>query len=119
MTSPDQAMTSLAGKLNGISGAIQRMGIDATALQVTAGAFQIVGGSGQAIRALIAVKTAYCAWKAAEGTAHLAKYTIGAAAVAAAATAGGVAMGILIEQTINATADGAGVRAIAGGRSNA
>ena len=111
-------MNSLAGNLNKVSRVLERMGLDMTALQITAGAFQLVGGSAQVIRGLILAKEAYCAMRAAEGTAHLAKYTFGAAAVAAAAVAGGVAMGVMIEQTINATGDGAGIRAIAGGRSN-
>ena len=111
--------TSLAGKINKVSGALEKLGIDATALQITSGAFQIVGGSGNIIRGMIAAKSAYNAMRAAEGAAHLAKYTVGAVAVAAAATAGGVAMGILIDRTINATGDGAGIRAISGGRSNA
>ena len=116
-TTPDRQLTSLAGRLNKISGALERMGVDATALQISAGAFQLIGGSGQIIRGLIAAKEAYCAIRAAEGAANLAKYTVGAAAVAAAAVAGGVAMGVLIEHTINSTDDGAGIRAIAGGRS--
>ena len=119
MSDIDRQLSSLAGKINGVSGALQRLGIDATSLSITAGAFQLVGGSGQIIRGIIAAKTAYCAWRAAEGAAHLAKYTVGAAAVAAAAVAGGTAMGVMIDRTINATGDGAGIRAIAGGRSNA
>ena len=119
MTDADRQLSSLAGRINGISGSLQRLGIDATALQITAGAFQLVGGSGQIIRGIIAAKSAYNAMRLAEGTAQLAKYTLGAAAVAAAATAGGVAMGVLIDRTINATGDGAGIRAISGGRSNA
>lgn len=90
-------------------------------LQTAAAAFQLMAGTGQVIKGLIAAKQAYNVIRAAEGAAHLAKYTVGAAAVAAAAAAGGAAMGVMIDRAVqmNVTADGAGMRALAGGRSNA
>jgi len=114
-------LNRLAGGIRGISASMQKLGVDISFLQTTAAAFQLVGGTGQVIKGLIAAKQAYNVVRAAEGAAHLAKYTVGAAAVAAAAAAGGAAMGIAIDRAVqmNVTADGAGMRALAGGRSNA
>ena len=107
-------LTSLAGQLNSVSSSLSTLGINMSALQRTAAAFQLIGGTGQVIKGLIAAKEAYNTMKAAEGAAHLAKYGPWALGVAAAATAGGIFMGELIERTIN-TDDGAGMRALAGG----
>jgi len=116
-----EELNRLAGGIRGISASMQKLGVDISFLQTTAAAFQLVGGTGQVIKGLIAAKQAYNVVRAAEGAAHLAKYTVGAAAVAAAAAAGGAAMGIAIDRAVqmNVTADGAGMRALAGGRSNA
>ena len=113
----NQLMT-LAGSINRMSSSLSNLGIDMAALQTTAAAFQMIGGTGQVIKGLIAAKQALIAFKAAYGTAHLAKYTVGAAAVAALAVAGGVAMGMMIEQAINTSDDGQGMRALAGGHTN-
>jgi len=116
-----EELNRLAGGIRGISASMQKLGVDISFLQTTAAAFQLVGGTGQVIKGLIAAKQAYNVVRAAEGAAHLAKYTVGAAAVAAAAAAGGAVMGIAIDRAVqmNVTADGAGMRALAGGRSNA
>ena len=111
-------LTSLARSVNRISTSLSQLGVDIGALQTTAAAFEFVGGTSQIIRGIIAAKTALTAIKAAEGAAHLAKYTIGAAAVAALAIAGGVAMGMMIEKAISTTDDGPGMRALAGGYAN-
>ena len=108
-------LTSLGRSINQISGSLSQLGIDMGALQVTSAAFQMVGGSAQILKGLIATYNAYNAFKAAYGAAHLAKYGLGALAVAALATAGGVAMGVMIERAINTTDDGQGMRALAGG----
>lgn len=115
-----QELNSLAGGIRGISTSMQKLGVDTAFLETTAAAFQLVGGSGQVIKGLIAAKQAYNVMRAAEGVAQLAKYTVGAAAVAALAAAGGAAIGIMIDQAVQSsvTADGAGLRALAGGRSN-
>ena len=111
-------LTSLAGSISRISGSLSQLGIDIGALQTTAAAFQMVGGTSQIIKGIIAAKEAVIAFKAAYGTAHLAKYTVGAAVVAALAIAGGAAMGMMIEQAISTTDDGRGMRALAGGYTN-
>ena len=127
-------LTSLAGSINRISSSLSQLGVDLEALQITGAAFQMVGGTSQIIKGIIATKEAIIAFKAAWGAANLAKYTVGAAAVAALAVAGGVAMGIMIEnatgvsdngrgvstieQIYNTTDDGQGMRSIAGGHRN-
>jgi hypothetical protein len=111
-------LTSLAGSINKMSSSLQQLGVDIGALQVTAGAFQLIGGTGQVIKGLIAAKEAYNAIRLAEGTAHLAKYTVGAGAVAALAVAGGAAMGMMIERAINTDDSGQGMRSLAGGYTN-
>ena len=111
-------LTSLARGINTVSNSLSRLGVDMRALEITGAAFQLMGGTSQIIKGLIAAKEAYNAMRLAEGTAHLAKYTVGAGAVAAMAVAGGVAMGMMIERAINASDDGAGMRALAGGYAN-
>ena len=111
-------LTSLGRSIGQISASLQSLGVDMEALQITAAAFQLIGGTGQIIKGLIVAKEAYNAIRLAEGTAQLAKYTVGAAAVAAAAIAGGVAMGIMIEQAINTDDSGQGMRNLAGGYKN-
>ena len=76
-----------------------------------------MGGTGEIIKGLIAAKQAYNVVRATEGVAQLAKYTVGAVAVAALAVAGGVAMEIAIDQAVDmhVPADDAGLRLIAGG----
>ena len=111
-------LTSLAGSINKMSTSLSRLGIDIGALQATGAAFQLIGGSAQIIKGIIAAKQAYNAMRLAEGAAQLAKYTIGAGAVAALAVAGGVAMGVMIERAINTDDSGAGMRALAGGWTN-
>ena len=101
-----------------MSSSLQKLGVDMGALQVTAGAFQLIGGTGQVIKGIIAAKQALIAIRLAEGTAHIAKYTVGAGAVAALAVAGGVAMGVMIEQAINTDDSGQGMRSLAGGYIN-
>jgi hypothetical protein len=108
-------LTSLGRSIGQISNSLRSLGVDMGALQATSAAFQMVGGSAQILKGLIATYNAYNAFKAAEGTAHLAKYGLGALGVAALATAGGVAMGVMIERAINTTDDGQGMRALAGG----
>ena len=110
--------TSLARSLNTVSNSLSKLGVDMQSLTMISAAFELVGGSSQIIKGIIAAKTALAAFKAAEGTAQLAKYTIGAAAVAALAVAGGVAMGVMIERAINTTDDGQGLRSLAGGYAN-
>ena len=111
-------LTSLAGSINRMSSSLSQLGIDIGALQATGAAFQLIGGSAQIIKGIITAKQAYNAMRLAEGTAHLAKYALAAPAVAALAVAGGVAMGMMIEQAISTTDDGAGMRALAGGWTN-
>lgn len=111
-------LTSLAGSINKMSTSLAQLGIDMTALQVTAGAFQLIGGSAKIIQGLIAAKTAYNNIRMAEGVAHLAKYGPYAAVIAPLAIAGGAAIGMAIEQAISTTDDGAGMRALAGGWTN-
>lgn len=111
-------LTSLAGSINKMSSSLSNLGIDVRALQVTGAAFQAIGGTGQIIKGIIAAKQAYNAIRLVEGTAHLAKYTIGAGAVAALAVAGGVAMGVMIENAINTDDSGQGMRNLAGGYTN-
>ena len=111
-------LTSLAGSINKMSSSLQKLGVDVEALTITAGAFQLIGGTGQVIKGLIAAKEAYNAIRLAEGTAHLAKYTVAAGAVAALAVAGGVAMGMMIERAINTDDTGTGMRGLAGGYTN-
>ena len=115
-----QELNRLAGGVHKIATSMQRLGVDIAAIETTAAAFQLIGGTGQVIKGLIAAKQAYNAVRAAEGMAHLAKYTVGAAVVAAMAAAGGAAIGMAIDRAaqMNVTADGAGMRALAGGRYN-
>ena len=108
-------LTSLAKSVNQISQSLRGLGVDLGAMETTAAAFQMVGGSAQILKGLIATYNAYNAFKAAYGAAHLAKYGPWALGVAALATAGGVAMGVAIERAINTTDDGQGMRALAGG----
>lgn len=111
-------LTSLAGSINKVSNSMSKLGIDIGSLQVAGAAFQLIGGTSQIIKGIITVKETIIAFKSAYGAAQLAKYTVGAAAVAAMAVAGGVAMGVMIEQAINTTDDGHGMRSLAGGYSN-
>ena len=111
-------LTSLARSVNRISTSLSQLGVDIGALQTTAAAFELVGGTAQIIRGIIAAKEAVIAFKAAYGTAQLSKYTVGAAAVAAMAVAGGIAMGEMIERAISTTDNGQGMRALAGGHTN-
>ena len=111
-------LTSLAGSINRVSSSLSQLGVDIEALEITGAAFEMVGGSAQIIRGIIAAKEAIIAFKLAEGTAHLAKYTVAAGAVAAMAVAGGVAMGIMIENAINTDDSGQGMRNLAGGYTN-
>jgi len=111
-------LSSLAGQLNRVNSALSTLGVDLRSLETTAAAFQLIGGTSQIIKGIIAAKTALTAIKAAEGAAHLAKYTIGAGAVAALATAGGVAMGMMIEKAISTQDDGQGIRGLIGGYTN-
>ena len=108
-------LTSLAGNINKVSSSLSQLGIDIGALQTAGAAFQMIGGSAQIIKGIIAAKQAYNAIRLAEGTAQLAKYALGAPIVAGLAAAGGAAIGMMIEQAINTTDDGAGMRALAGG----
>ena len=109
-------LTSFAGRIRGIAGSMRQLGIETQYLETVSASFQLIGGSGQVLKGIIAAKEAYNAARAAEGVAQLAKYTVGAAAVAALATAGGIAMGVMIEQARKD--DGAGLRALAGGYAN-
>ena len=109
-------LRSFAGSINRISTAMQKLGIETQYLETVSASFQLIGGSGQVIKGLIAAKEAYNAARMAEGMAQLAKYTFGAAAVATLAVAGGAAMGMLIEKAVSD--DGAGMRALAGGYAN-
>ena len=127
-------LTSLAGSINRVSSSLSQLGVDIEALEIMGAAFQLVGGSSQIIKGIIAAKEAIIAFKAAEGTAQLAKYTVGVAAVAALALAGGIAMGVMIEnatgglddggrgesiiRSIRTTDDGTGMRNLAGGHTN-
>ncbi len=118
MASAAESFNSLAGQLNTVTSSLKTLGIDMTALQTTAAAFQLIGGSGQVIAGIIAAKESYNAVKAAEGTAHLAKYGPYALAVGAVAVAGGYAMGQLIERAVNVPDNGAGMRGLLGGTAN-
>jgi len=106
-------LTSFAGRIRGIAGSMRQLGIETQYLETVSASFQLIGGSGQIIKGLIAAKEAYNAARMAEGMAQLAKYTFGAAAVATLAAAGGAAMGIMIERAVSN--NGAGMRALAGG----
>lgn len=108
----------LAGKLNSINGALQRLGIDMEALQITAASFQLIGGTGQIIKGLIAAKEAYNSLRLAEGVANLVKYGPLALAVAGGATAGALVMSELIDRYVTVDDSDAGMRMIAGGISN-
>ena len=108
----------LAGKLNKVNGALGRLGIDMGALQTTVAAFQLIGGSGQVIKGIIAAKNAYNTMKLAEGTAHLAKYGPAALLVAGTATAGALVMSEIIDRYVTVDDSDAGMRAIAGGTVN-
>ena len=111
-------LTSLAGSINRMSSSLSQLGVDIGALEVAGAAFQAIGGTSQIIKGIIAAKEAYNAIKLAYGTAHLAKYGLWAGAVAALAIAGGAAVGMMIEQAISTTDDGAGMRSLAGGYVN-
>ena len=108
-------LRTLASSIDRMSSSLSQLGVDIGALETASAAFQMIGGTSQVIKGLIAAKEALIAIKAAEGAAHLAKYTVGAGAVAALALAGGAAMGIMIEHAINTSDDGQGMRALAGG----
>lgn len=110
-------LTSLAGQLNSISGGMRQIGVDIGPLQMAAGALQLVGGMGEAVKGLIAAKQAYNTMRAAEGAAQLAKWGPYAIAVGAAATAGGVLMGQMIERAVSVPDTDAGMRMMAGGQS--
>lgn len=107
-----------AGDINRISSSLERLGIDATALKVTSAAFQAIGGTGQVIRGIISAKEAYNAYRLAEGTANVAKWGPFAVGVGAAAVAGGILMGEMIERHIRTADDGQGMRGLAGGYTN-
>ena len=107
-------LTSLAGKMNKVNTALSKLGVDMAALQTTAAAFQMVGGTAQVVRGLISAHEAYNAMKEAEAVAQLAKWGPYAVAVAGIAAAGAYAMGEMIERTVRITDDGAGIRAIGG-----
>lgn len=107
-------LTSLAGKLNQTSNALSKLGIDMAFLQQTSAAFSMMGGSAQVVRGIISAREAYNTAKAAYGAAQLAKWGPYAVAVGAAAAAGAYMMGEMIERTVRATDDGAGIRAIGG-----
>ena len=108
-------LNSLAGKISQTSNALRTLGIDIDALQKTAAAFQMIGGTGEIIKGIISAKQAYATAKAAWGTANIAKWGPGAFAVGAAAVAGGVAMGALIERYARVDDSDAGLRLISGG----
>ena len=113
-------VTPLAGKLSSISSSLNQLGFDTGALQTTVAAFQLIGGTGQVLRGIIAAKEAFNSAKLAEGMAHLAKWGafslgVGAVVVGASAVAGAVAMDQLIDRYINVEDSDGGMRQIAGG----
>lgn len=105
-------LTSLASGINSATRSLSQLGVDIRALEITGAAFQAIAGTGQIIKGMISAKEAAIAFKAAYGTAHLAKYTVGAGAVAALALAGGIAMGVAIETTAGVSDNGRGVSII-------
>lgn len=107
-------LDALGGQIASIYGSLRTLGIDTQALQVTAAAFQAIGGTAQVVRGLIAAKEAYNAVRLAEGSANLLKYGPAALVVAPLALAGGYAMGEWIERTVDVDDGGAGLRAIQG-----
>ena len=90
----------LAGKLNSITHALDRLGIEAGSLQIMAASFQLIGGTGQVIKGLIAAKEAYNSAKLAEGVAQLVKYGPYALAVAGGAVAGAMVMSEIIDRYV-------------------
>lgn len=104
-------LNSLAGQVSKISNSMRAFGLDSVPLQMAAGAIQLIGGTGQAVKGLIAAKEALTSFRLAEGSAQLVKYGLGALAVGALAVAGGVLMGEMIERAINTT-DGGGLRRV-------
>lgn len=110
----------LAGSLNRVNTALKELGIDIGALQTTVAAFQLIGGSGQIIKGIIAAKEAYNSARLAEGMAHLAKWGavslgVGAVVVGASAVAGAIAMEELIDRYTRVDDSDGGMRQIAGG----
>ena len=105
-------LNSLAGQVGKVSRSMQKLGVDIAYLETAASALQLIGGMGQAVRGLIAVRETYNAVRAAEGGAQLLKWGPAAVAVGALAVAGGVAMGEIIERTVNVPDNGAGIRMI-------
>lgn len=110
----------LAGKLNQINTSLDQLGLDTGAIQTTVAAFQLIGGSGQVIKGIIAAKEAYNSARLAEGMAHLAKWGavslgVGAVVVGASAVAGAIAMEELIDRYIRVDDSDGGMRQIAGG----
>lgn len=108
----------LAGNLNQVNTALGKLGVDISALQTAVAAFQLIGGSGQIIKGIIAAKQAYNARRLAEGTANLVKYGPFALAVAGGATAGALVMSEIIDRYVRVDDSDAGIRAIAGGTAN-
>lgn len=108
-------LTSFAGSINRISHSLRTLGIDSQALQQTAAAFQIIGGTSQVLKGIINAKRAYNTAKAAWGTANLVKYGPSALVVGAAAVAGGVWIGQEIERHVTVSDGGEGLRLISGG----
>ena len=108
-------LSSLAGQINGITNALRTLGIDTRALQQTAAAFQLIGGTSQVIKSLISAKEAYNTAKAAYGAAHLVKYGPYGLAVGATAVAVGVLVGQQIEKWAHVEDSDAGLRMISGG----
>lgn len=105
----------LAGKLNSITHALDRLGIEAGSLQIMAASFQLIGGTGQVIKGIIAAKEAYNSAKLAEGVAQLVKYGPYALAVAGGAVAGAMVMSEIIDRYVTVDDSDAGMRQIAGG----
>jgi hypothetical protein len=108
-------LSSLAGQLNSVTNALRTLGIDSQTMQMTAAAFQAIGGTSQVIKSLITARQAYNAAKAAWGAANLAKYGPYGIAVGAMAVAGGVWIGQEIERYARVDDSDAGLRLIAGG----
>ena len=113
-------VTPLAGKLNSISSSLDQLGFDTGSLQTTVAAFQLIGGTGQVLRGIIAAKEAYNTVRLAEGMAHLAKWGavslgVGAVVVGASAVAGAIAMEELIDRYIRVDDSDGGMRQMAGG----
>ena len=108
-------LSSFAGSITKASNALRSLGIDSQALQQTAAAFQLIGGTSQVIKSLLSARQAYNTARAAIGTAHLLKYGIYAPAVGALAVAGGVWIGQEIEKYARVEDSDAGLRLITGG----